>query len=81
MREVDFKKLVETIVLNLVDNESAVRVSVVEGATTVLIELSVAPEDKGKVIGKEGNMARAIRTIVSNVATRLGKKTVLHIID
>ena len=81
MSNVDFKKLVETIVTNIVDDQDAVRVSVVEGATTVLIELSVAPQDKGKVIGREGSMAWAIRTIVSNVATRLGKKTVLHIVS
>ena len=77
----DFEALVTTIVKAIVDEEDAVRVSVVEGRTTVLIELNVADRDKGKVIGKDGNMAWAIRTIVTNVATRLNKKAVLHIID
>ena len=77
----DFESLVTTIVQSIVDEEDAVRVSVVEGRTTVLIELNVAPGDKGKVIGKDGNMAWALRTIVTNVATRLNKKAVLHIID
>ena len=77
----DFENLVTTIVQSIVDEEDAVRVSVVEGRTTVLIELNVAPGDKGKVIGKDGNMAWALRTIVTNVATRLNKKAVLHIID
>ena len=77
----DFETLVTTIVKAIVDEEDAVRVSMVEGRTTVLIELNVADRDKGKVIGKDGNMAWAIRTIVTNVATRLNKKAVLHIID
>ncbi len=76
-----FESLVGTIVKSIVDDEDAVRVSVVEGRMTVLIELNVDPRDKGKVIGKDGNMAWAIRTIVTNVATRLNKKVVLHIID
>ena len=77
----DFETLVTTIVKAIVDEEDAVRVSVVEGRTTVLIELNVSVRDKGKVIGKDGNMAWALRTIVTNVATRLHKKAVLHIID
>ena len=80
-KESMFESLVATIVKAIVDNEEAVRISVVEGKVTVLIELNVDQGDKGKVIGKDGNMAWAIRTIVNNVATRLNKKVVLHIID
>lgn len=76
-----FKSLVTTIARSIVDDENAVRVSVTEGKSTVLIELNVADRDKGKVIGREGNMAWAIRTIVTNAATRLNKKIVLHILD
>jgi predicted RNA-binding protein YlqC (UPF0109 family) len=77
----NFEALITYIVKAIVDEEDAVRVSVVEGKTTVLIELNVSDRDKGKVIGKEGNMAWAIRTIITNMATRLNKKAVLHIID
>lgn len=76
-----FEPLVTKIARAIVDDEDAVRVSVVQGHATVLIELNVDARDKGKVIGREGNMAWAIRTIVTNVATRLNKKIVLHIID
>jgi len=76
-----FEPLVRKIARAIVDDEEAVRVNVVEGHSTVLIELNVDDRDKGKVIGREGSMAWAIRTIVTNVATRLNKKVVLHIID
>jgi predicted RNA-binding protein YlqC (UPF0109 family) len=65
----------------LVDNPDAVEVTEVEGAQTSVIELRVAKEDLGKVIGKQGRTARAMRTILSAASTKLRKRSVLEIIE
>ncbi|NLC02994.1 MAG: KH domain-containing protein, partial [Tissierellia bacterium] len=57
-------ELVEFIAKALVDNPDAVSVNQVEGSQSVIIELKVAPEDMGKIIGKQGRIAKAIRTVV-----------------
>ncbi len=75
------KELVEYIAKALVDNPEAVKVSEIEGEKTSVIELVVAKEDLGKVIGKQGRTARAIRTILSAASTKINKHSVLEIIE
>ncbi|MCX7883538.1 MAG: KH domain-containing protein [Caloramator sp.] len=74
------KELVELIAKSLVDNPDAVRVSEIAGEQSVIIELRVAPEDMGKVIGKQGRIAKAIRTVVKAAATKQNKRVVVEII-
>ncbi|NPA48808.1 MAG: KH domain-containing protein [Thermodesulfobacteria bacterium] len=75
------KDLIEEIAKALVDNPDAVEVREIEGEQTVVIELKVAKEDLGKVIGKQGRTARAMRTILSAASTKLRKRAVLEIIE
>ena len=75
------KDLVEFIVKSLVDLPEQGDVNVVEGEKSTILELRVASEDVGKVIGKQGRIAKAIRTILSASATRDGKRAVLEILD
>ncbi|MCH3906674.1 MAG: KH domain-containing protein [Sphaerochaeta sp.] len=75
------KDLVEFIVKSLVDHPDQVNVNVVEGEKSTILELKVADEDVGKVIGKQGRIAKAIRTILSASATKGGKRAVLEILD
>jgi len=74
------KELVEYIARSLVDDPSQVRVSEVEGANTIIYELRVAPEDMGRVIGKSGRVANAMRTLLRVVAVRQGKRVTLEIV-
>jgi len=75
------KELIATIAKALVDDPEAVKVSEVEGEKTSVIELVVAKEDLGKVIGKQGRTARAMRTILSAASTKINKHSVLEIIE
>jgi len=75
------KELVEYIAKALVDCPEEVLVSEVTGDQTSVLELKVAKEDLGKVIGKQGRSARAMRTILSAASTKLKKRTVLEIIE
>lgn len=75
------KELIEYIAQALVDNPQEVRVSEVEGNQTSVLELKVAKEDLGKVIGKQGRTARAMRTILSAASAKVKKRTVLEIIE
>lgn len=75
------KELVKYIARALVDNPDAVEVNELEGEQTSVIELKVAKEDLGKVIGKQGRTARAMRTILSAASTKLKKRSVLEIIE
>lgn len=75
------KELIEYIARALVDNPEEVTVSEVEGENTSVIELKVAKEDLGKVIGKNGRTARAMRTILSAASTKIRKRSVLEIIE
>ena len=77
----EMKELIRYIAKALVDNPEAVEVSEVEGEQTSVIELKVAKEDLGKVIGKEGRTAKAMRTILSAASTKTGKRAVLEILD
>jgi predicted RNA-binding protein YlqC (UPF0109 family) len=74
------KELVEVIAKALVDYPEKVQVKETESDRSVIIELSVAPEDMGKVIGKNGRIARAIRTVVKSGAAKLDKKVIVEII-
>jgi predicted RNA-binding protein YlqC (UPF0109 family) len=75
------KELIEYIAKALVDNPDQVQVSEVVGDQTSVLELKVAKEDLGKVIGKQGRSARAMRTILSAASTKMKKRTVLEIIE
>lgn len=73
-------ELVKYIAVNLVDKPEAVKVEVKEGENSTVIELSVAPEDMGKVIGKQGRIAKAIRTVVRAASVKENKKYIVEII-
>jgi uncharacterized protein len=75
------KELVEYIAKALVDNPEAVQVNEVEGEQTSVIELKVSKEDLGKVIGRQGSTARAMRTILNAASTKLRKRSVLEILE
>ncbi|MDD2317188.1 MAG: KH domain-containing protein [Desulfobacterales bacterium] len=75
------KDLIKYIAQALVDNPEQVVVSEVEGNQTSVLELKVAKEDLGKVIGKQGKTARAMRTILSAASAKVKKRTVLEIIE
>ncbi|THB74405.1 MAG: KH domain-containing protein [Desulfobacteraceae bacterium] len=75
------KELIEYIAKALVDNPDQVTVNEIQGDQTSVLELKVAKEDLGKVIGKQGRSARAMRTILSAASTKLKKRTVLEIIE
>ena len=75
------KDLVEYIVKSLVDDPSAVNIAVVEGEKSTILELRVAQDDIGKVIGKHGRSAKAIRTVLQAATAKGGKHTMLEILD
>jgi predicted RNA-binding protein YlqC (UPF0109 family) len=75
------KDLITRIAKAMVDQPDQVQVTEVEGNQTTVIELKVAKEDLGKIIGKEGRNARAIRTILGAASAKLKKRTVLEIIE
>jgi predicted RNA-binding protein YlqC (UPF0109 family) len=75
------KDLVEYIAKSLVDDPASVTVNVVEGENSTILELRVAPDDIGKVIGKHGRIAKAIRTVLQAATAKTGKHTVLEILD
>jgi len=75
------KELIKYIAQSLVDNPDQVVVSEIEGEQTSVLELKVAKEDLGKVIGKQGRTARAMRTILSAASTKLNKRSVLEILE
>ncbi|MDJ0762853.1 MAG: KH domain-containing protein [Myxococcota bacterium] len=75
------KDLIEFMAKALVDNPDQVEVREIEGEQSSVIELRVSREDLGKVIGKQGRTARAMRTILSAASTKLRKRAVLDIIE
>lgn len=74
-------ELVEYIAKSLVDYPELVTVTEVEGSQSLIIELKVAPDDMGKVIGKQGRIAKAIRTVVKAAATKDNKRVIVEIIQ
>jgi uncharacterized protein len=77
----EMKELIAYIAKALVDKPEEVTVTEIEGEQTSVIELKVAKEDLGKVIGKQGRTARAMRTILSAASTKIRKRSVLEIIE
>ena len=75
------KELLLYIARNLVDNPDAVSVSEIPGDDELTLELRVAPEDMGKVIGRQGRIAKEIRTVVRSYAQRTGVKVSVDIVD
>ena len=73
--------LVESISKRLVDNPDEVKVKIVASTTTIVIELHVAKEDLGKVIGKEGKTAKAIRTLLNAASAKDNKRVILEIVE
>lgn len=83
MREEEgiMKDLVRHIAEALVDHPEQVEVNCIEGDSSIIIELKVAPDDIGKVIGKGGQTAKAMRKVLSAAATKLKKKSMLQIVE
>ena len=75
------KEFIESIVRALVDNPDQVQIQETEQDDTIIIELTVAKEDLGKVIGKQGRTARAMRTILGAASTKARKRSVLEILE
>ncbi|MFQ5574101.1 MAG: KH domain-containing protein [Terriglobia bacterium] len=75
------KELLETLAEALVDEPDEVDVTVVEGERSVILQLRVAPDDIGKVIGKEGRIAKALRVVIKAAAVKDGKKAMVEIVD
>ena len=75
------KELITYIAKALVDNPEEVKVTEIEGDQTSVLELKVAKEDLGKVIGKQGRTARAMRTLLSAASAKIRKRTVLEIVE
>ena len=75
------KDLIEYLAKSLVDDPGQVQVNIVEGEKSTILELRVAEGDIGKVIGKHGRIAKAIRTVLQAASARTGKHTVLEILD
>ncbi|WP_294156406.1 KH domain-containing protein [uncultured Clostridium sp.] len=74
------KELVEYMAKSLVDNPESVSVNEVDGEQSLILELKVAPEDMGKIIGKQGRIAKAIRTVVKAAAVKQHKRVIVEII-
>lgn len=75
------KELLENIAKSLVDEPECVEVNETAGEQSVILELRVAPDDMGKVIGKQGRIAKAIRTVVKAAANKENKRVVVEIIQ
>lgn len=74
------KELVEYMAKSLVENPNAVIVKEVEEEQSIILKLTVAPEDMGKIIGKQGRIAKAIRTVIKAVAVKQNKRVIVEII-
>ncbi|UJR80602.1 KH domain-containing protein [Sandaracinus amylolyticus] len=81
MDEPKLEELLTFIARNLVDEPDEVRVQAVDGDRATVYELSVAEDDLGKVIGKDGRTARAIRTLLAATSARLRKRAILEILE
>lgn len=75
------KELVEIIAKSLVDNPENVQVREINGEQSLILELKVGPEDMGKVIGKQGRIAKAIRTVVKAAAIKENKRVIVEILN
>ena len=77
----ELSKMIEYMARMLVDLPDQVEVHEIAGENTTVIELKVAKEDLGKIIGKQGRTARAVRTVLNGASTKLRKRTVLEIVE
>ncbi|MBD3381667.1 MAG: KH domain-containing protein [candidate division Zixibacteria bacterium] len=75
------KEFIETIVKHLVDQPDEVRLTEVQGSKTTVYELRVGPGDLGKVIGKKGQTAKSIRTLIAAISAKKGQRAVLEILE
>ena len=75
------KELLTYVARNLVDHPDQVSVTEIDGDGETILELRVAPEDTGKVIGRQGRIAKEIRTLIRSVAQRSGKRVSVEIVD
>ena len=78
--QASMRELVEFIAKSIVDDPSQVHVSEIEGEASVILELRVGPEDMGRVIGRGGRTANAMRTLVRVIAAKRGKRVTLEIV-
>ena len=74
------KEILETIILSLVDNKDAVQINELDGEKSVVFEVKVAEEDMGKVIGRQGKLAKTIRTLIKSIAGKEHKKVTIEFI-
>lgn len=74
------KEILETVIKALVDSQEAVKINAVEGEKSIVYEVKVADEDMGKVIGKDGKIARAIRTLIKALAAKEQKRVSIEFI-
>jgi predicted RNA-binding protein YlqC (UPF0109 family) len=81
MSAANMQEFIEYVVRSIVDDPSQVHVTEVDGANTIVFELHVAPEDMGRVIGKGGRVANAMRTLLRVVAARQSKRATLEIVS
>ncbi len=75
------KEFIEYIAKTLVDNPDEVHVNAIEGEKSIILELKVAQDDIGKIIGKQGRIARSLRSLLGAIATKEDKRINLHILD
>lgn len=74
------KEILETIIKNLVDDQNAVEIKELDGEKSVVFEVKVAEKDMGKIIGKQGRLAKSIRTVVKAVASKEQKRVTIEFI-
>lgn len=75
------KEILETIILNLVDDKDSVEIKELNGEKSVVFEVKVADGDMGKIIGKQGRLAKSIRTVAKSIGAREHKKVSVEFID
>jgi len=75
------KEVLQTIIESLVDNKEGIQINQIDGEKSIVFEVKVAEKDMGRVIGKEGRIAKAIRTIFKAVGTKEQKKVTIEFID
>lgn len=75
------KEILNTIIVNLVDDKDAVEVNEINGTQSVVFEVKVAENDMGKIIGKQGRIAKSIRTVMKAVASKEHKKATVEFIE
>ncbi len=75
------RELVEFLCKSVVDHPEEVRVTEMAGETAVIVEIRVAPDDTGRVIGRQGRIIAAIRTLARAAATRQGKRVVVEVVE